>query len=79
MAIHEILIYASGVMSTVIDSVVYLPFQTMFPESFSESVHALHGESEVSLRCSGDAYMGILGTTLGSLGYTQEYHFRGMA
>jgi hypothetical protein len=29
----------------------------MLPESFPESVHVLHGESEVSLRCSGDAHM----------------------
>jgi hypothetical protein len=35
VAIHEILIYANGIMSRVIDSdsVVNLPFQTILPES----------------------------------------------
>ena len=37
---HEILIYASGVMSAVIDSVVNLPFQSVLPESFRESIQA---------------------------------------
>ena len=48
---HDIFINASGIMTSVIDHVLYLPFQTVLFESFLEPVQTLHGKGEIGLRC----------------------------
>lgn len=57
IVIHKVFVDTGGVVSGVIDCVIYLPFQTMLPESFLQPVHVLHGEGEVRLRGSGDGDM----------------------
>ena len=54
---HDIFIDTNGVMTTVIDSVVNPPVQTMFPDGFLQSIQTLHGEGEIGLRCLGDGYL----------------------